>query len=40
MGGMMQPLTPASGHIYSGYRVEVYQGSNLVGSASSNGIGG
>ena len=35
-GGPAPGLTPASGHIYAGYKVEVFRGSEIVGTASSD----
>ena len=35
--GKIMPMEPASGHNYSGYKVEVYEGAVLVGSAASSG---
>jgi hypothetical protein len=34
-GGPIAPMEPASGHAYFGYKVEVFQGNDLVGSAAS-----
>ena len=35
-GGPASILTPASGHIYAGYKVEVFHGGDIVGTASSD----
>jgi hypothetical protein len=34
-GGPIAPMEPASGHAYFGYRVEVFQGNDLVGVEAS-----